>query len=159
MENAEEPQRLRPKVIVERFKISQSQFFKRVARGDFHRREDGTFDVDNLVAGGLQEREVESEVEPEEPVETPPEMTIEVESLKREVERLEKEVEVSRERELTWNERERTWNDKEATLMRQLDQGQALLLNEQKNIQLLLPAGKGLSAWRRFTDLWKSRNE
>ena len=157
MENVEEPQRVKPKVIVERFKISQSQFFKRVARGDFHRYEDGTFDVDNLVAGGLQERQVESEPEPEEPLEAPPEMTVAIESLTRENERLEKLLEQSRERELTWNERERTWNDKEATLMRQLDQGQALLLNEQKNIQLLLPAGRDRSAWRRFTNRWKNK--
>ena len=59
-----ESERLRPKEIVKRFKISSSQFFKRVKDGDFVKSADGTYDVQELLVAGLQERP-ESEQEPE----------------------------------------------------------------------------------------------
>jgi len=124
-----ESERLRPKEIVKRFKISSSQFFKRAKAGDFTKSEDGTYDVQELLDAGLRERS-ESETESEE--------TPLVETLKDQVDTLKGLLEVSQasEREL-----------------------RVLLHREQDHIARLLPVGRDHSRWQRLFGRWQPRTK
>jgi len=119
--------RLRPKQIVKRFKISSSQFFKRAKAGDFTKSSDGTYTISELLDAGLRERS-ESELESEE--------SPFIESLRDQIETLKGALEKSQE-----SERE----------------VRVLLHREQDNFARLLPVGRDRSAWQRFTDRWKPR--
>ena len=103
-----------------RFNISRATLLRRVKSGALKRNDDGTFNVNVMLDAGYVQRDSDAP-------ETPHDASQD-ESFKGVIDLLQKQLEVSQE--------------EKAQLLKQLDQAQALLLNEQQNIQRLLTAGQ-----------------
>ena len=103
-----------------RFNVSRATLLRRVKAGTLIRNNDGTFDVNVLLNAGYVQRDSG--------VSDTPHDASQDEPLKGVIDLLKKQLEASQ--------------DEKAQLLKQLDQAQALLLNEQQNIQRLLTAGQ-----------------
>jgi len=110
-----------------RFKVSRATLLRRVKVGTLARNNDGTFNVNVLLDAGYVQRDSDASETPHNAHETPHDASQD-ESFKGVIDLLQKQLEVSQE--------------EKAQLLKQLDQAQALLLNEQQNIQRLLTAGQ-----------------
>jgi len=103
-----------------RFNVSRSTLLRRVKAGTLKRNNDSTFNVNMLLDAGYVQRDSD--------VSDAPHDASQDESLKGFIDLLKKQLEASQ--------------DEKAQLLKQLDQAQALLLNEQQNMQRLLSAGQ-----------------
>jgi len=118
-----------------RFSVSRATLLRRTKSGVLKRNGDGSFDVKTLIDAGYVQRISDVSDAPYDTHEAS-----QVETLKDVIGTLQKQLEASQ--------------DEKGQLLRQLDQAQALLLQEQQNIQRLLTSGTP-AARRGFRDRLK----
>ncbi len=109
-----------------RFNVSRATLLRRAKSGTLRRNGDGSFDVQKLIDAGYVRRDSDVSDAPHDTHEAS-QVTSQVETLKGVIDALQKQLEASQ--------------DEKGQLLRQLDQAQALLLQEQQNIQRLLTSG------------------
>ena len=109
-----------------RFNVSRATLLRRAKAETLKRNNDGTFDINVLIDAGYMKRDSDVSNTPHDAHETS-HGTPQVEVFKDVIDSLQKQLETSQ--------------DEKAQLLKQLDQAQALLLQEQQNIQRLLTAG------------------
>ncbi len=106
------------------YKVSRATLLRRHKADTLPRNDDGTFNVSDLEAAGYMRRDTDASLAPQDASDTSQD-TSQVETLKGVIDTLQKQLEAS--------------SEEKMQLLRQLDQAQALLLQEQQNIQRLLP--------------------
>ncbi len=109
-----------------RFNVSRATLLSRATYGAVKRNDDGSFDVQELVNTGYVQRDSSVLDAPRDTREASQNAS-QVETLKGVIGTLQKQLEASQ--------------DEKGQLLRQLDQAQALLLQEQQNMQRMLTAG------------------
>ncbi len=121
------PQNTPPLTITEAaqtYKVSRATLLRRHKAGTLPRNDDGTFNAFSLEVAGYVRRDTDASLAPKDAFDTSQDSS-QVETLKGVIATLQKQLEAS--------------SEEKMQLLRQLDQAQALLLQEQQNIQRLLP--------------------
>ena len=109
-----------------RFNVSRATLLRRAKAGTLKRNDDGTFNESDLLSAGYMIRSTDTPDAPHDTYEALQDAP-QVEILKDVIDSLQKQLETSQ--------------DEKSQLLKQLDQAQMLLLQEQQNIQRLLSAG------------------
>ena len=106
------------------YKVSRATLLRRHKAGTLPRNDDGTFNALSLEWAGYVRRVTDASLTPQDTSDTLQDAS-QAETLKGVIDTLQKQLEAS--------------SEEKAQLLRQLDQAQALLLQEQQNVQRLLP--------------------